>query len=200
MGRVLLAVLIGLVGAAIVHIAVIFAIPGQSRNDAWSRLERLGPAFATVPVAPLPPPEPGGAEPSSGAAFSFVDPAFLTVACRFSTENGPVRIVAGERTPFWSTSISGRNGDNLYSISERAALDGQLNLFVGTRDQLDLGRIEGSDLDPSAIPVELAAEEAILVVRALVGEESQRPYVDRFVRSIGCRPATPEEAGRTPGS
>lgn len=195
MGRLLLAVLTGLVGAAIVHIAVIFAIPNQSRSDAWSRLERLGALFATVPVAPLPPAGVDSTLPP-GTTFSFVDPAFLTVACRFSTETGPVRLAAGERTPFWSASISGRNGDNLYSISERAALDGRLDLTVGTRDQLDLARVEGTASVPTAIPVEFTAEEGILVVRALVAEESQRPFVDRFLRSLSCRPATPDEAGR----
>ncbi len=66
MGRLLLALLVGLVGAAIVHIAVIFAIPTQAMNDSWSRLSRLGPLFSTVRIATVPtdgpPPRRGPAE------------------------------------------------------------------------------------------------------------------------------------------
>lgn len=195
--KLLLAVVVGLVGAAIVHILVVFAIPAQSRGDGWSRLERLGPLFATVPVTGLSAGEAAPDAGTEGTAFGFVDPAFLTVACRFTTETGPVRLLATEKTPFWSASISARNGDNLYSISERVALDGRLDLLVGEREQLDLARLEGTPADPVTIPVEFAAEEGILVVRALVAEESQRPFVDRFARSVACRPATAEEAGRT---
>jgi len=36
--RLLYAVVLGLVGAAIVHIAVLFLLPRLSERDAWSRL------------------------------------------------------------------------------------------------------------------------------------------------------------------
>lgn len=193
MGKLLLAVLIGLVGAAVVHIAIVFAIPGQAENDAWSRLSRLGAMFAVVRIEGDPP---MGAPAQRPADFVFVDPAFIAAACRFTTEAGPVRLYAEAETGFWTASIYGANGDNLYSISERVALDGRLDLLVGTREQLDLARVEGSSADPQSIPVELPVDEGYLTVRALVGAESERPFVDRFARSLQCRPATPDESGR----
>ncbi|MBB3949318.1 DUF1254 domain-containing protein [Aureimonas jatrophae] len=193
MGKLLLAVLIGLVGAAIVHIAVIFAIPGLAQNDSWNRLSRLGPLFATVQIATVPA---QGADPAPGADFVFVDPAFIDVACRFDLSAAPVRVQASERTGFWSASIYARNGDNLYSISERVALEGRLDLLVGTREQLDLARVEGTEDDDTAIPVEFPAAEGYVTVRALVRAESERPFVDRFARSVACRPASPEESGQ----
>jgi uncharacterized membrane protein len=132
----------------------------------------------------------------AAAAFAFIDPAFIDVACRFTLENGPVRVTAEERTGFWTASVYARNGDNLFSISERVALEGALDLLIGTREQLDLARVEGSELPDQTVSVELPNEEGYMTVRSLVDSESERPFVDRFARSIVCRPATPEEAGR----
>ncbi len=196
MGKLLLAVLVGLAGAGIVHIAVVFTIPTQADNDAWSRLSRLGPEFASVRIGLD---ETAGEDAGSPAGFVFVDPAFIDVACRFTLEDGPVRLFSDESTFFWTASIYARNGDNLYSISERVAPGGRLDLLVGTGSQLDLARVEGSSNVIPTVPVAVAGEEGYLTVRALVPFESERPFVDRFARSITCRPATPEEAG-TPES
>lgn len=193
MGKLLLALLIGLVGAAIVHIGIIFSIPRQAENDAWSRLSRLGDLFAVVRIEDRPPAS--GDQPAA-PAFAFIDPAFIDAACRFSLEDGPARITADERTGFWTASVYARNGDNLYSINERVALEGALDLLVGTREQLDLARVEGSELPDQTISVEMPTEEGYVMVRSLVDSDSERPFVDRFVRSIACRPATDEEAGR----
>lgn len=195
MGKILLALVIGLVGAAIVHISVVLLVPVVAENDAWARLSRLGDVFQTVRIE--------NTQPASGAAdgrtpeFPFLDPAFMTVACRFSLADGPARLFATEETDFWSASIYGSNGDNLYSISERVALDGRLQLFVGSEEQLALARAEGSEPDPDSIPVTLPLTDGFLIVRALVPTESERPYVDRFMRSITCRPASIAETGKT---
>lgn len=196
MGKLFLAVLVGLVGAAIIHIAIIFSIPMQAENDAWARLARFGDLFSVVRVADLP--GASGAQPAA-TAFAFIDPAFIDVACRFSLENGPARLTAEERTGFWTASVYARNGDNLFSISERVALEGALDLLIGTREQLDLARVEGSELPDQTVSVELPTDEGYVMVRSLVDSESERPFVDRFVRSIACRPATDEEAGRPAG-
>ncbi|MBB3996584.1 DUF1254 domain-containing protein [Aureimonas pseudogalii] len=196
MGKLFLAVVTGLVGAAIVHIAIVFAIPGQAENDAWSRLARRGDLFAPVRVGEAQAGAPMQDETDESDGFRFVDPAFIVLACRFSVADGPVRLYAEETTPFWTASITARNGDNLYSIGERVALDGRLDLLVGTREQLDLARLEGTADEPQSIPVEFAADEGYLTVRALVASESERPFVERFARSVTCRPGTVEESGR----
>ncbi len=193
MGKLLLAILVGLVGAAIIHIAIIFSIPMQAENDAWARLARFGDLFSVVRVGE---PPPAVTNQPAAAAFAFIDPAFIDVACRFTLENGPVRVTAEERTGFWTASVYARNGDNLFSISERVALEGALDLLIGTREQLDLARVEGSELPDQTVSVELPNEEGYMTVRSLVDSESERPFVDRFARSIVCRPATPDEAGR----
>lgn len=197
MGKILFAIVVGLVGAAVVHIAVIFAMPRVADNDAWARLSRLGGMYDMVRIDALRSAASGPGEQARGSPlhdFAFVDPAFLTASCRFSLADGPVRLVAKDKTSFWSASIYSRQGDNLYSINDRSAVDGQFDLLVGTAEQLIEARANSSDRDVTAIPVELALTEGYLTLRALVDEESQRPAVDAFIRSVTCGPADPASA------
>lgn len=184
MGRLLLALLVGLVGALIVHIGVIFAMPRVAEDNAWARLTRIMPDFRPTLVA-----GPGGLESAAGSdspQFGFTDPAFLTAACRFAVSDGPVRLSAQDGTGFWSASINARSGDNVYSINERLAPRSRLDLVVGTREQLDAARLEGLLGEEDSIPVEVTASEFYLTVRALVEAESERPLADRFARSLAC--------------
>ena len=187
MGRLLLALLVGLVGALIVHIGVIFAMPRVAEDSAWARLTGIMEPFVPTVLSAG-----GSVAPAAGSAvvaspFGFMDPAFVTTACRFSLALGPVRLVAEPTTAFWSASINARSGDNLYSINERLALDGRFDLVVGTQEQFETARLEGlvGEGDPS-IPVVVSASELYLTLRGLVDQESKQPFVDRFIRSLTC--------------
>ncbi len=189
-----LAVIIGLVGAAIVHIAVVLLVPSMADNNAWGRLSRIGPMFEIVRIEPL---REGGSGPAAQATgserqdFAFIDPAFVTVSCRFSLADGPVRLYADAETDFWSASIYSREGDNLYSINNRAAVEGLFDLLVGTPEQILEARADVDASDDTAIPVGLPVEEGYLTLRALVREESARPLVEAFTRAVVCEPAAP---------
>lgn len=196
MAKVVLAVLIGLFGAAAVHIAVIFLIPQVADNNAWGRLSRIGPMYAVVGIDALRAPAAGpvaGSEGSRTQDFAFVDPGFLTASCRFSLADGPVRVSARERTSFWSASIYTREGDNVYSINDRSAVGGQFDLLIGQAEQLVAERATSADSGEVTIPVEVDLTEGFLTLRALVAEESQRPSVAGFLRSVTCARAEPAE-------
>lgn len=182
MVKVLVALLAALVGAAIIHIAVVFAIPAVAENNAWAHLSRLGEPLKPVLIEASAPGD------SNDAGFAFLDPAFITAACRFSLGEGPVRVFATTETGFWSASIYERKGDNLYSINARVALNGRFDLLIGTPAQIDQARIEGAVESEDTIPVKLAITDGYVTLRALVDYESNRPYVDRFVRSMRCEP------------
>ncbi|MFD2237032.1 DUF1254 domain-containing protein [Aureimonas populi] len=191
MGKVLLALLVGLVGAAIVHIAVILAMPRVAEDNAWARLSRVTSPFQAAVIWE------GGGLPAAGpmrARFAFMDPAFITSACRFPLADGPVHLEAGEAAGFWSASLYARSGDNLYSINERLAPDGQLDLVVGTAAQLEDARAEGLLGDDGAIPIGVEASELYLTLRVLAPTASERPFAERFARSLSCIPVEPAAA------
>lgn len=191
-GRLALALLIGLVGAGVVHIAVVFTVPNVADNNAWSRLSRLGKLYDVVRIESLRNVAPGDAALAEGSGiqdFAFVDPAFITASCRFSLEDGPVRLMAGGPTDFWSASIYSRKGDNVYSINDRSAVDGRFDLLVGTAEQLVDAKANAAEAGRSVIPVEVEIAEGYLTLRALVDGESARPEVDAFIRSVTCAEA-----------
>ncbi|MCQ8781069.1 DUF1254 domain-containing protein [Mangrovibrevibacter kandeliae] len=131
------------------------------------------------------------AEGSALHDFAFVDPAFVTVGCRFSVAEGPVRLTADGAVDFWSASVYSRRGDNVYSINDRSAVAGQFDLLVGTPEQLVDAQAASTDPGETVIPVEVDIDEGYLTLRALVDEESERPSVDAFMRSVTCATADP---------
>ena len=189
MFRLTVALLTGLVGAAIVHIAVVFSMPWLASNNSWGRLARLGSLFAVVRIEPQRTSADGNAEASAASVqheFAFVDPAFLTASCRFTLANGPVRLVSREAAGFWSASIYTRRGDNLYSINDRSAVGGKFDLLVGSPEQLIDTKATSPDPNETMIPVEFVEAEGYLTIRALVDEESMRPQAEAFLRDLEC--------------
>ena len=200
MGRVLLSLVIGLVGAAIVHIAVIFAIPILADNNAWGRLARIADMGAVVRIDSQPQATGEAQLRQDGLGphdFAFVDPAFVTVACRFSLADGPVRTTAPEATDFWSASIYSRQGDNLYSINDRSSVKGRFDLLLGTPEQLVDAEANSVSQEETAIPVGLDITEGYLTLRVLVDDQTQRPGVDAFVQSLRCQDVDADLAANT---
>ena len=70
-----------------------------------------------------------------------------------------------------------------------------MDLLIGTKEQLVEARANSTDRGETAIPVEVPIEEGYITLRVLVDEESVRPEVDAFVRSVVCEPANPATAG-----
>ena len=48
--RLLYALLVGIVGAGIVHIVVLLLVPSYSERDAWSRLSEMADLYGIAPL------------------------------------------------------------------------------------------------------------------------------------------------------
>jgi uncharacterized membrane protein len=175
--RFLYAILLGLVGAGIVHIAVLLLLPTLTERDAWSRLADAADLYVVTP-----------ADGSDGAqpVVEVPDPLFRAVACRFDLEDGPVRLKADGSVPFWSASIYGRSGDNLYNFNDRTATGGALDFVVVTPTQMIEMRKELPAELESSIFVEVDVDEGIVVLRSFVPDESWRSIVSTYLKSTAC--------------
>lgn len=173
------ALLVGLIGAGIVHIAILFLVPAMTDRDSWARLSRVAEPFAVVRVSAQP-----GAEPLVRAA----GPLFEVAACRFDISEAILHVEAPDGVPFWSAAVYDTAGRNLYSFTDRTADGRQLDLVVLSPTQMiELRRALPEEFERSII-VESEALSGIVVVRAFVPDPSWRPTVLRFLESVSCQP------------
>jgi uncharacterized membrane protein len=177
--RLAYAVLLGVVGAGIVHIAVLLLLPTYTERDAWTRLAKAADLYAVVP-----------ADGTAGAqsVIEVPDPLFRAVACRFDLDDGPIRLKAQGSVPFWSASIYDRSGQNVYNFNDHTAAGAALDFIIVTPEQMIEMR---KDLPPeleSSIFVEADVGEGMVVIRSFMPEQSWNGIVSAYLKSISCTP------------
>ena len=150
MRRLLYALLLGLVGAGIVHIVVLLLLPTLSERDAWSRLAECGRPLRRDAGRRL--------RTAAPPVVEAPDPLFRAVACRFDLEDGPVWLRAEGTVPFWSASVYDRSGQNVYNFNDRTAAGAALDFVVVTSAQMIEMRKELPDELESSIFVEADIE------------------------------------------
>jgi uncharacterized membrane protein len=175
--KLLHAVLLGLLGAGIVHIIILMLVPEFSERDAWSRLAMASDLYKMTRL---------DAEAGGAPVVKSVDPLFYAAACRFDLAEGMVRIKAPGNVPFWSVSVYDRGGHNIYSFNDHSANGGVLDTVVLTPAQMIDVRRELPEELQGAIFVEAPIEEGIFVIRAFVPDDSWRPIVSRFLEQGSC--------------
>lgn len=166
--------LLGLVGAAIVHIAMLLALPHFADRDAWSRLAAAGPTFGFV---------------SLDAAVGRADPLVDAHACRFDLSDGAARVTAGAGVPFWSVSVYNRRGHNSYGFTDRTVATGKLDLVLVTPAQMIELRKAMPEALAGSVFVEIGDPVGIVVLRAFRPDDSWGPAVETFFRGARCQPA-----------
>ena len=167
--------------AVIVHIAIVLLVPRYAPVDAWAKLSAVTRPWNFTEIA-----VPAGAEGSGPAIQTGLDPRFGVVACRFDLAEGPVSIVGAGDVPFWSLAVFDRRGQNIYSLNDRTAISGRLDLVVlnaTQRAQLRENPVEGLD---SSILVRTDMGEGFVLVRALAPDETWTPAVRAFLRGATC--------------
>ena len=172
------AVLVGLVGAGIVHIAVLFLLPTLIERDAWTRLANAADLYVVTSA--------DGSEKSQ-PVVDAPDPLFRAVACRFDLEDGPVRLKAEGKVPFWSASIYDRSGQNIYSFNDRTATEGMLDFVVATPTQMIEMRKDLPAELASAVFVEADVGEGIVVIRSFAPDDSWNSTISTYLKSFTCQ-------------
>lgn len=175
--RLLYLLLIGIVGAGIVHIAVLLLLPQFSERDAWSSLTEAADIYKAVRID-------GG--DGSPPIVKAVSPLFHAAGCRFDLDEGPVHVRTPGTVPFWSVSIYNRAGQNVYSFNDRATDNGALDFVVLTSAQ----RIEVRKAVPEKFKnstfIEAPISEGIVVVRSFVPDQTWEESTSEFLARIAC--------------
>lgn len=167
-----------LILAGIVHILAILLVPVLAENDGWSRIARVAglERFAEIPLAP-----------AAGTVMPGLDPLFVHGACRLDLAEGPASIGVEESERFWSLALYDTHGTVIFSLNDRTATDGRLDMLIVNPVQAVQLKAEASSLGETVV-VESAADDLVALlrfyapVRTMVGEAREA------LKKTSCEP------------
>jgi len=181
MRKFVYAAIVGLIGAGIVHVAILLLLPTMSPRDAWSRLAAQADLYQTTPYV---------TDSDVAGPAGIADPYFQAVACRFDLGEGVAHVQGSGVVPFWSASVYDRSGQNIYSLNDRSAKDEQLDIVILTPAQMvDMRKAPLEELE-NAVFVETPIDEGIVVVRGFAPDQTWVRKVADFLGAIDCVPET----------
>lgn len=174
--RILYLTVVGLVLATIVHIAIILMIPSQGTRDAWTYLSGRTSMFQFSQLN----------SDESGFAIAEVDPFFKHGVCRFELDNFALKMSAPTTDLFWSASVFDEDGTVIYSLNNRTAIDGQLDLIILNAVQsLQLRDFPPEQIESSVI-IEANIKFGFVVLRLFEPDGSWQEASSNFLSSVNC--------------
>lgn len=176
------AIVTGLIGAALLHLVIILALPRFSERDAFSRVLALGPAASFHRLAK-------GAE---AGPLSPRDPFMQVAACAFSLKDGPVAAVAGGSPEFWSFAAFDKAGNEVFSINDRSTEGKGLDAVIATPSQAAQLRKADPGITEERILVEFRGTEGYLVLRSAVAHASMEQEALAFLDGARCNVYSPQ--------
>jgi uncharacterized membrane protein len=176
MTRLFYTILVGLVGAGVVHAVILLILPHYSERDAWARLAAHADfyRFTRISGEDAPP------------VIRGVDPFFDAVACRFDLSEGIVHVKASGHVPFWSVSVYNRHGQNVYSLNDRAQTLGDLDLALVTPAQMiELKKSVPKEFEKSVF-MEADVGRGIVAIRSFVPDRTWAKAIADYLNNASC--------------
>jgi len=166
--------------AGIVHIVTILLVPHYSGADGWSRAATAAVSEGWTALA---------SPDSSQAALPGLDPLFVHGLCKIEIDEAPAILSLEAANRFWSLALYNRSGTVVFSLNDRTAVDGALEMLVV--NALDAERLKESpqaDLEGMII-VESANADLIAVLRLYAPEPADRLEAQAQIAAAQCAPA-----------
>ncbi len=164
-----------LIIAGLVHIATIFILPRLAQKDAFARISAIA---APHKVVILP----------DGAGGPFDDPALAQGVCRFDLSQGPVRLRATlPLDPLMLFSFHTRRGQIFYSMTDRSATRGKLDVLLLTREQLNA--VEANDPEdelPQDLRIIAPTLDGFLLFRSLAEFPGEMAEAKARIAALTC--------------
>lgn len=177
--RAVLAIALGLLLGALVHLIAVLAIPSLGEMSAYHRIaagHREGETVVFTPALPEQPLAP------------YADPSVAMAACTFDLDKGPMRIVAPLAPMPVSLAVHGTSGGVLYALTDRAAARGQIALVLMTQRQLDDAIAQEDEDNPSPdLRIPISATRGLAVLRVVAPSTSQRSIAEAAAEGLNCR-------------
>ncbi|MDQ0454303.1 DUF1254 domain-containing protein [Rhizobium paknamense] len=176
MRKLIYALLVGLIGALVLHIVIILALPRFTGKDAYTRVTREGPSPRFYSLAKKP----------DGTGLAQTDPYLRQAVCAFDVTQAPIRLTAQGSVPFWSIGLFDKAANEVYSMTDATAVEGRLDIIAGTAAQLSALRNAEPDLVARTVLVEMPQAEGYAVLRALAPQPSALADAQDFLSRATC--------------
>lgn len=166
--------------AGAIHIVTILLIPTYAVLDGWTRLAAIAGENRFAEIR-----QPQGGE----EVVPGLDPLFLNGACALDLSQNPaaLSLSAGER--FWSLALYDPAGRVIFSLNDRTASAGQLQmLVVNSVQNAELRESPPPGVDQTIV-VESALDDLVALLRLYAPTGAARATAADTLRSAGCRPA-----------
>jgi uncharacterized membrane protein len=166
--------------AGIVHIVSILAIPRLVESDPFTRLSAL---VTPARMQLLPRPAPGS------RLLPFSDPAVVRGVCLFDLSKQPLRVVGtNDSERLLTLSFRTRDGHVFFSMTDQAAVRGELNILVVSPSQLEeVEATSSADEEPSQeLRLVAPSLQGIILVDALSALPGEWGRAEERVMSIKC--------------
>lgn len=169
----------GILLAGIVHIVVILSAPRYGTQDALHRFAGTSGTgtFQLIPHASV-----------ADGTLPGADVYFAHALCRFSLEENAVRIRAELNAPFWSLAVFDLQGTNRYSVNDRVAESGKLDIRLLTplqRVQLRENDETGTDA-ATGVDVPLTFTNGFILIRVFAEDGYARRKTLEDLQSATC--------------
>lgn len=177
MARFVYATLVGIVGAALVHLAIVLMLPQLSENDVWQQIEAKGTENEPIRF------DRNGVELS---AARTLDPMFAVMACRYDLTNGVFSITAPPTGDFWSVAVFDDIGRIVFSANDRIVASENLDLVIALPLQMRFLQQASRPEFANAVLTEANRAEGFAVLRVFRPDETYEPVVRDFIDRVEC--------------
>lgn len=174
----LFSILVGLAGAAVLHIIIIMALPAFTGLDAYTRLQSYEAPNRFLVFSDRP----------DENGFSNGDPYLRVAACTFEIGDRPLHLMASGSVPFWSFAVYDSSSNEVFSMNDRSAAGGDLDAIVASPQQLAGIRKTNPDIISQSVLIEMPRPEGYVVLRALAPSASFEEGARDFLAEASCEP------------
>ena len=178
--RPLLAIFTGLIGAAVLHLIIVLALPHFGNRDAYTRAVAEGAPHRFHLLD----------DKREKAELGSGDPFMRVAVCTFDVSEKPVRLAGFGAVPFWSVAIFDSASNEIFSMNDRTSAGGMLDILIANPVQLAAIR----KAQPQALSQSILAEAGIntgyAVLRTMVPQPSFLEEAERFLGEAKCEQTT----------
>ena len=164
--------------AGAIHICAILLVPMLAKSDGWSRLMPFAgdDRFTEIPS-------------SASGGVAGLDPLFVNGACRIDLSEAPAGITVDARDRFWSVALYDPSGVIIFSLNDRTAVEGKLDMIVVDQEQNAKLKKAPSEEIEQTIVVESSSDDLIALLRLFAPTRTAQEDARSILARAECLPA-----------